>query len=457
MKHILKILKGTAMMGVCAGMVACATKPKHSFSMETNAETEEKNITALRDSLNAEQMDVLSPVHFKKGEKALKEAREDIADKKDRTEILNDLQQAKDQFEAAKVHGEQWRAELAPAVLAREKTVAAGVHNVFPKDLRAIDDELTDITEEKFETGEHNREAARLQKRYMDLELRTTQRNALHGAREMVKTARDEGARRYASESLEKTELSILNADRQIEANRNNPEAYKDAVAVANASARELLAVTRVSKDARGKTPEQIALEIRNQQKQLEAKDLQANAALKQVDALAATNVAQGAAIASQTQELKAANATIATEQEMQAKLKEIEDKFSKSEADVYRQGGSVVVRLKSMQFKSSKADLPAASLPVLAKVKSIMDDLQAQKVVVEGHTDSVGGAEINKKISEDRAEAVSKYLTAEAGEKIDVETVGYGFDRPLATNKTASGRAENRRVDIVITPSRVE
>lgn len=452
-----EILKVAAVAGVCAGLMACATKAKHSYSLETNPEAEEKAVSAQWEQLNQEQMDVFAPVYFQKAEKALKEAREDIADRENRDEILNELQKAKSELDRAKAHGDLWKAELAPVAAAREKTVAAGVHASFSKELSKIDKDLKDITEENFESGENAKEIARLQKRYMDLELKTIQKNSLHDAREMIKTARDEGAKRYAPDTLAKAELAVLTADRQIEANRNNPDLYQDSVAVANTSARELLAITLGSKEARGKTPEELALAIRNQQKQLEAKNLQTTQALEQVDALTARNVEQGAQIASQTQELKAVSASIASEKEMSEKLRDIESKFSNNEAEVYRQGENVVVRLKSMQFPSSKADLPASSLPVLAKVKSVVDELQAEKVVVEGHTDSVGAREINQRISQDRAQAVSKYLTSNGAQARNIETVGYGFDKPLASNKTKAGRAENRRVDIVITPSRIE
>lgn len=452
-----EVTKFLALTGACAALMACATKAKHSYSLETNPEVQEREVTAQWESLNREQMDVFSPVHFRKAEKALSEAREDIADKDNRDEILNELHKAQSELNRAKVHGDQWKTELAPVAVAREKAVAAGVHASFSKELSKVDKDLKDITEENFVAGENAKDIAQLQKRYMDLELRTIQRNHLHAAREMIKTARDEGAKRYAPETLEKADLAVLTADRQIEANRNNPELYQDSVEIANTNARELLAVTLGSKEARGKTPEELALAIRNQQKQLEAKNLQTSQALQQVDALAARNVAQGAQIASQTQELKAANATIETEKQMAEKLRDIEAKFSNNEADVYRQGDNVVVRLKSMQFPSSRADLPASALPVLAKVKSVVDELQAEKVVVEGHTDSVGAREINQKISKDRAEAVSEYLTANGAQTGNIETVGYGFDKPLASNKTKSGRAENRRVDIVITPSRIE
>ena len=80
------------------------------------------------------------------------------------------------------------------------------------------------------------------------------------------------------------------------------------------------------------------------------------------------------------------------------------------------------------------------------------------RKVIIEGHTDSLGSSTLNKELSEKRAEAVAEYLTADKTmEQESVEAHGYGYERPLSSNKTAKGRAENRRVDIIVTPSRVE
>ena len=76
---------------------------------------------------------------------------------------------------------------------------------------------------------------------------------------------------------------------------------------------------------------------------------------------------------------------------------------------------------------------------------------------MIEGHTDSVGGKAINDKLSQNRANAVKEYLQTNGGgisaESSKIEAVGYGYQKPLATNKTADGRAQNRRVDIVIKP----
>jgi len=69
----------------------------------------------------------------------------------------------------------------------------------------------------------------------------------------------------------------------------------------------------------------------------------------------------------------------------------------------------------------------------------------------VQGHTDSVGSAEVNKRLSKERALAVANYLfSLRGGYKITY--AGYGESHPIASNETAAGRATNRRVDLVVT-----
>jgi outer membrane protein OmpA-like peptidoglycan-associated protein len=93
--------------------------------------------------------------------------------------------------------------------------------------------------------------------------------------------------------------------------------------------------------------------------------------------------------------------------------------------------------------------------MPLLGKVEKVLDTFGPSQVLVEGHTDSVGGKAINKVVSEKRAAAVKEYLSSKVGDPSKIQAVGYDYQKPLATNKTTEGRAQNRRVDIVITPEK--
>lgn len=69
----------------------------------------------------------------------------------------------------------------------------------------------------------------------------------------------------------------------------------------------------------------------------------------------------------------------------------------------------------------------------------------------VEGYTDSVGGADYNQKLSENRASAVRNFLVAQGVQMNNIEATGYGQRNPVADNGTAAGRAQNRRVQLVV------
>lgn len=89
-------------------------------------------------------------------------------------------------------------------------------------------------------------------------------------------------------------------------------------------------------------------------------------------------------------------------------------------------------------------------SLDELAK-KINNSSKKIQLIIVEGHTDNTGTKEYNQYLSEKRAEAVKKALIQRGVESSKITTIGYGFNKPISSNKTKQGRSENRRVDIKV------
>ena len=107
---------------------------------------------------------------------------------------------------------------------------------------------------------------------------------------------------------------------------------------------------------------------------------------------------------------------------------------------------------VERVYFDTSKTTIKTASYGLLDEVAQVLSqNPQVKKVVIEGHTDSVGGADKNMKLSQGRAEAVRDYLVKKGVPADRLEAKGYGETRPIADNKTAKGREENRRVDFVI------
>ena len=102
--------------------------------------------------------------------------------------------------------------------------------------------------------------------------------------------------------------------------------------------------------------------------------------------------------------------------------------------------------------FDTNKATIKAVSFPLLDDVASALRDNPKIKVEVQGHTDSQGNDAFNKKLSQNRAESVRAYLIKKGISSDRMDPKGYGEDQPLEDNRTAAGRAKNRRVEFVIT-----
>ena len=101
--------------------------------------------------------------------------------------------------------------------------------------------------------------------------------------------------------------------------------------------------------------------------------------------------------------------------------------------------------------FDFNSAGLRQASQDSLREMANVFDKYPSTTISVQGHTDSIGSAAYNQRLSERRARAVANYLENLGVRSSRLETVGYGKSQPRATNSTAEGRQLNRRVEIKI------
>jgi outer membrane protein OmpA-like peptidoglycan-associated protein len=110
-----------------------------------------------------------------------------------------------------------------------------------------------------------------------------------------------------------------------------------------------------------------------------------------------------------------------------------------------------LIVNMSDVLFDSGKYSLRPLAREKLAKVAGIVSGHPALRLDVEGHTDSVGGDEYNQRLSEQRGAAVRDYLTQQGMSSNSVTAKGLGKTQPVASNETANGRQQNRRVELVI------
>ena len=165
----------------------------------------------------------------------------------------------------------------------------------------------------------------------------------------------------------------------------------------------------------------------------------------------------QGKLFALQGQALQNQNQALATEQQ---RRQEADARAAKAAADLAAfasvkqdpQRGMVITLSGSVLFVTNKSDLlPAAQI----KLNEVADALTKQdtesKIVVEGYTDSQGGAGYNQELSQRRAQSVRDYLVSRGLPADRVTAQGFGLTRPIGDNASAEGRANNRRVEIVV------
>jgi len=347
---------------------------------------------------------------------------------------------------------------------ARERAMAAGVATLQSEKLADLDKDLKK-TSALIEDGNIEKAKQRrpvLLEGYTQLELTALKQGTAEQAKSAIASAKQQGAEKYAPKTLAQAEekmalaVSILDADRT-QTDKAEAQA-KDARWLAERSA----AITETVKDfdRRGYTMEDVVLW---HQAQLSTVNEPIGGQLPFNESSDAVVLSLRASI----EKLKDAEADYskqlaATEQErlaMEAKdravkkqFETVQAMFTKEEANVYLQRQNVLISAHGFEFPSGVSEIQTANFPLMNKIIRAIELFPDARIEVSGHTDSTGADNVNKALSQARAEKVSKFLS-EVGEIASnrITAIGYGESRPVASNKTAEGRAENRRVEIRI------
>jgi OOP family OmpA-OmpF porin len=400
-----------------------------------------------------DQLDVLADTAYAKGHQYLMDARRGNKEGAAKQEVLKNAAIAKAFFQDAKKIGLPRQAVASRILEARASALAAGVRSsaALVETLADIDDDLKSETKQ-FSRSLSPEDFSELQKRYLELEVRAVQYRELGGAKKAIAQAKHDNASHLAPNTLRNAELDYETGMNMIAQSPRSTNLYSKSVHDALRSATQLVDVMNVIKGAPG-TPEPIAIQIVQQKRALgqlstNVGKLKANLATTQQSLQEKEGALKRTEGALKTQEQQLAMA--ATQVKFQQAMEEARRTLPADDALVYQQGNTLVFRLKRVNFRSGTSIIPDASKPLIAKVDSIIRKLNVDKVVVQGHTDSVGSAEANKTLSTARASAVANYLYSLGG-GYKLTYAGFGSTSPIASNQTAQGRATNRRVDLVV------
>ena len=478
---LIKILMLSAFL-TCAG---------NSFAQDELRATFFKDVDAALAKATAANAEILAPKSFKQGAKAYAAAEAGL-DRGRNIQFLRDkTAEAAASFElAVKTAG------LAKTVLAQVLKSRQGAQEARSSELS------TDVWHKAnrefavairyLERGDlknakrKNIEATSL---YQDAELIAIKAQYLTQTRKLLGDADKRKVGRYAPFTLDKAKQLLADAERELEENRYDTDYPRSLAQQANYETRHAFYLSDVALAIRNKdlSPEMLILQWEQQLREIAgAADLVPSMATGPEDLTAELvayiensrsdvqsleqDVASGQLrIANMEDEIQALDERLggATAERMalairleaqariKAKFERVEMIFTKQEARVFREGDDIILRLVGLSFDSGKSEIMQRSLDLLTKVENAIDVFPQCELVIEGHTDSYGGDLSNQVLSQERADALQRFMVNQMGIPGNrVIATGYGETNPVANNETESGRAKNRRIDVVIKPN---
>jgi len=308
---------------------------------------------------------------------------------------------------------------LTEAYARYETAITSGTPNDVEMLRRQVEDQQLSLR--SIEDREH------LNEQMMDAQLQGL-RNDLTDAQQKGSIDAQLLAQRQAELQQRQAELEQIRKEREADATRFTQMQQQHAAAIADATAKRQQAEAQAQEL---KTQAEAAQKAADQARaQAEQSRMQAEAARAELD---------------KTRQQLAQRDAEAQRMRMEAELA----KIAQTRSD---KRGFVVALSGGLLFDTGKTTLKAGAKSTLTKIADQLKTNPVSRIVVEGHTDSVGTEEKNQQLSEKRANAVRDFLVSAGVPSDHVTAAGKGEAEPIATNKTAAGRQQNRRVELVIT-----
>jgi outer membrane protein OmpA-like peptidoglycan-associated protein len=401
-----------------------------------------------------------------------------------RTALSQQLEVVREQRDAARAEAEQRVAEAqhAAAIADAERQISA-IEARLNQQTHALNQQLDvvrtqrDDLAERIPADEHHDalDAAEEALTAMDARLQQ-QTHALGQQLEVVRAQRDAAktdlaARIPADEhyaAVESLQARLAAIQARLDQNRHALEQQLDVVraqrdGMARAAEARIAALEREHAKAMDALQDRIAAGDARQAQEREALRQQLAVVRQQRDAAkaaAAEEIARLNQRLAETRErlgtargeVEATEEALADARDEAAQAQALTDTAAALGGEVTDEGIVVNLGGDRLRFASGSAALPDAELPDLDRAAELLSERPELTVRIEGHTDSVGSRAMNQSLSQQRAEAVMAALVERGIDPSRLTAEGVGPDRPIATNATAAGRSQNRRVEIYVT-----
>jgi len=427
-----------------------------------------------------EKINILAPTWFAKAESSLTEAKRLLEEGAELSKIFDSIATGRAELQRAQKTAEVSKATLADAIEARQLAQNAGAAELG-KDYAAAEEEFLKLTRaiEQENLGYAQRNQPKVSEQFRQLEIRAIKVRTIGEVRNLLRAAEKQRSDKLAPESYNAAKNKLVEADTFITQNPYKNEQINRLANEALFLARRHLEIAEEVKKIQAMSPEQIALKIETllhkTTSQLAAPDMRDQSFERQEENILASISAQQAnseytlkkvkeqqlditdlqqKIASLEGQSRKQQERLMAEKQLNQLFSEVRGYFDPNEAEVYKSGNQLIIRLKTMNFPVGQAVIMPENYALLSKVQRAIRAFGEPDVIIGGHTDSSGPEPLNEHLSQQRAEAVRQYLVANGILPFDkIIAVGYGSMRPLASNSTESGRAMNRRIDVTISP----
>jgi len=224
------------------------------------------------------------------------------------------------------------------------------------------------------------------------------------------------------------------------------PEVDKDLAAHRVYLADRKVEIARAQAETSFAEDQRVQLSAQREKARLDSRTREADAAKGQVAAARAEGAEQKVAADQARGEADAAHAAAASSEQQATELQRQIDVLQAKPTD-----RGLVVTLGDVLFMTGRADLQPGTMGNLGKLVAFLNKYPERTVAIEGYTDSVGSEDYNQSLSERRADSVKSYLTGQGIGSTRLSASGKGKSDPVAANDSASGRQQNRRVEVVI------
>ncbi|MFZ5519373.1 MAG: OmpA family protein [Candidatus Zhuqueibacterota bacterium] len=435
-----------------------------------------------------EQADLLSPTNYAGAIEKYEDASREFDHGKN---VQKKIEETNDLLTAAIENSKIARLTFSHLLAAREDALEANAIE-FSQDLyEKAENEFLNTAKvlEKGSVNKAKEQAIKVEQLFREAELVAIKASIIGNVKNLLAQAYEENVHKYAPISLKSSQALLLESEKILNSDRSAKTEAREKAEAARYEANHAMYLANLIKSMEGDETnwEKLILKHENYMAQLlanlgfkpafdegfETPMKSANLAIqnlkqeiKQLSDEISSQDQMMASLQSDLNNLKieldkskekqeGLKAKLLLEEQEKDKFKKIESILGKEQAKVFREGDQVRIRLLGLNFNSGNAIIEPDYFNLLTQLQRVIRLFPNNYITIEGHTDNVGDERLNQSLSLKRAKAVMTYLMANMQLSVQqISALGYGESKPIASNETSVGRAQNRRIDVVLSPT---